>query len=134
MTEDELRNAAERLRGIEGPTFHGVGGTRHISEREYADAVALAMAYLAEHHADDDEPITVEWLERCGSREPYEDDHSAPPTMTIPGIKFGVLVQSSRRDWDWCRGSKVIATIRTRGQLRRLCAALERPLSEAVSK
>jgi hypothetical protein len=119
---EELTAAVGRLRGIEGPTFHGVGGKRHISEREYADAVTLAMAWLNEHPADDAEPVTLEWALTQGSREPNNVDISAPPTVIIPGCRHGVLVQATRREWHWCSGSKVIATLRTRGDYRRLCA------------
>jgi hypothetical protein len=43
---DELRAAADVMRDVDGPTFHNLGGKRHISEREYVAAVTLARAYL----------------------------------------------------------------------------------------
>jgi hypothetical protein len=76
---DEIRAAAERLRGIEGPTFHGIGGKRHVSEREYADAVTLARAWLAEHTPTPDGPPAAapEWT--AGGRwmvpAPYSAGH-----------------------------------------------------------
>lgn len=49
MSDELLQAAIKRLRGTEGPTFHGLAGKRMISEREYVDAMTLALAYLAEH-------------------------------------------------------------------------------------
>ena len=85
----------------------------------------IVNRWLSEHPDDDDEPVTGEWLASAGSREPRNVDLAAPPTLTIPGYHYGVLVQADDgRSWDWCRGAHVIATVRTRGNVRRLCKAL----------
>ena len=137
MKDAELRAAAGRLRGIEGPTFHGVGGKRHISEREYADAVTLAIAYLAEHPVDDDEPVTPEWLATNGfhrqqqpaSSNIFGSDKCVPAAgsvLPIVAIEFprrnsrevpiwAVWVYGYERNQNFCP---------TRGDVRRLCKAL----------
>jgi hypothetical protein len=138
---DALANATARLRGIEGPTFHGVGGRRHILEREYADAVTLAMAYLAEHPTDGGESVTTEWLVEMGGRitswslKPYGDKDN--PAHRYPTVKFGPFVWYTNL-WTGHLDGTYTATFSlkyqgaclgsspelTRDQFRHLCAGL----------
>jgi hypothetical protein len=60
---DELRAAAERCRGLEGP---GWVDTENASAECVADLLVLARAWMAEHPADDAEPVTADWLEATG--------------------------------------------------------------------
>ena len=118
---DELR-AAKRLRGIEGPTFHGIGGKRHISEREYADAITLAMAWLAEHPADDGEVVTAEWLKSIGFVMEWGEYVLSP-------IRFEP-VNDGKCPWHICclwDGHAI--KFSTRGQVRQLLRALGIPFA-----
>lgn len=92
------------------------------------DAARIVDAYLQEHPADDDEPLTEEWLRSAGAHDPHGRDHAAPLALTALGIGFGVFVRDELNDcWHWCRGSRRLATLRTRGDVRRLLAALGVP-------
>jgi hypothetical protein len=87
----------------------------------------VARAYLAEHPADEDEPVTAEWLQSMGwaefglgiasqrglfrSRLRFAFDLGV--TLCMPGIES--------------EGHQM-----TRGELRRLCAALGVPLGEVA--
>lgn len=58
MTDSELQQAMDRLRSF---NFAAIG-TDHCSDETLEAVEAVCHAYLAEHPADDDEPITDEWL------------------------------------------------------------------------
>lgn len=123
----DVRAAAERLRA-----YHAGDTTTYAHRDGDAHYTADVMTLLAQHPPDDAEAVTEGWLRAVGAREPHGYDPSAPPTLTAAGIGFGVLVQHRPGEWDWCRGSRVIGTIRTRGQFRRLCAALGVTLNEGT--
>lgn len=96
-------------------------------ERSVADQIVREHnAYLAEHPADDEEPVTEDWLRAVGSK-------------PIPGVSFhafdlGLFVQVGvRPDGSLCiHADRFTATLKmaicTRGDVRRLCAALGVPL------
>lgn len=112
---DELRAAAERFRqrtriGIAGP------GIPACDE----DAHALADAYLAEHPADDAEPVSEEWLLLVG----FASSARHPQRLNVGQLSCscGSL---------WCYGGVVLSrTPMTRGDVRRLCQALGVELKE----
>lgn len=56
----ELKAAAERVRSVAVVGQHSADMRIHL-----ADLYALATAFLAEHPADDDEPVTLEELRRA---------------------------------------------------------------------
>ena len=92
----------------------------------------LWAVYLAEHPADDDEPVTAEWLESVGW-EAYPDTgnrmwHSRSATLIMidlrnPGETW-LCHGSSAHGWDYITKST------TRGDVRRLCSALGIQLKE----
>jgi hypothetical protein len=105
---DELRAAAERLLDPECGIGEGTG-TNYVAGGYAADdAVALAKAYLAEHPADDAEPVTLEWTRSLGldCRRIYDGPDWIP---NIRGL-----------DGNWV----ILPRGATRGQARRLLAAL----------
>lgn len=118
MTTPELRATAERYRReAYKPGHFGELDHRNVgyltSDDGWADRVILAEAYLAEHHADDDEEVTAEWeqsLVLAGDFAGYK----------IVKVEHGHLIVDSptgdRRQYG--------AYKTTRGDLRRLCAAL----------
>lgn len=132
---DELKAAAERVR-------------RHINQlgnSAIEDRNMLVRAYLAEHPADDDEPVTVEWLASISRQ---------PPIVTAIGNCYRFSIDSDRGLCVWGRACGVgyTVTLRTvrrsesghrmtsfsdlrdvyyRGDIRRLCAALGIPLTES---
>lgn len=124
MTPDQ-QAAIERLRN------RAAGGTPYSRYGYLCDVVlgedlqAVADAYLAEHAADDGEPVTEEWLRSVGfKRESWHplqlDCDSDIDIRCTPEL----LVVGHRSDeWD-------VKANPTRGDVRRLCAAHGCPLNE----
>lgn len=130
MTTDELRAAAEEVANGE-PTvdvheYHGEEVGEIIVERlreEWREAaVAVARACLADHPADDGEPVTREWVK------------SVLPTRTL-SITFtnpdgdemllGIIpVWTTNTEWKAWLDGLPICRVPTRGHVRRLLAAL----------
>lgn len=123
----EVNQAAERLRRLKDEPYTG-NGAYPIGESENAldrlqneDRRLLADAYLAEHLPDDDEPLSVEFLDTLSQR--------------------SVSIESGYCEWDlqrlvWARrfaGGCIevrchdlsLRRITTRGQLRQLLKALQ---------
>ena len=109
-----LRAAAERHRG---------------SREDYRDLHTIADAYLAEHPADGEEPISEEWLHSIG----FEDDRTGCPTLGPLHIQHAAI---TRMDSDVeypasaCVRSFPIPVPKTRGDVRRLCSAMGIELKE----
>ncbi len=126
MNAEELRAAAIRRR-----TNDWLGNRMYNDfVDEDADARLLADAYLAEHHADDAEPITLEWLRSVG----FQDGHTKRRSL-VAGVIY-VCPPYGPAPW-WCgiksSNQDVYAQITkfaTRGQIRRLATALSIPLTE----
>jgi len=89
----------------------------------------LANAYLAEHPADDEEPISEEWLHSVG----FEDDRAGTPTAGALHIRHAPLPKMDS-DEEYpahaCVRSFPIPVPKTRGDVRRLCRALGIALKE----
>lgn len=131
---DEIRAAAERLTGDWDKSYPPAPHTATV-DAVLLDTARVAKAYLAEHPADDGEPLTRDWAKTCGwshvagasgvGAALYHDEanlyaHTPPAKSGLP----------------WCvelwpedalsngKGPYRAVTVRTRGDLRRLCAAL----------
>lgn len=96
-----VREAAIRVRG----RFDGAYAERKHSMGN--DINTLADAYLAEHLADDDEAVAVNWISSIGT-----------------GGKLAFYRDS--KTWFVCfAGSDtMLRTVQTRGEVRQLCRAL----------
>lgn len=103
---DDVRAAAERLRKNRYNDNSIYEGIDHTKERDI-DRKILADAYLALHPADDDEPVTEDWVIESG----------------LSDID---LVDEMKRFLD--SGERTEGKVRpcftTRGQVRRLLAAM----------
>ena len=113
MTPDELRTLAERVK-------QGIAWLPPIDRsREADDALRLAEAVLAGYPADDGEPITGEWLESVG-RQSY---------WSVWGFELDLRIafEPDRGCWYY---PVLPVPLRTRNDVRRLCAALGVPLQE----
>jgi hypothetical protein len=92
---------------------------------DFIAAVQLARAWLAEHRADDGEPVTTDWLSSAGFVEEM-GSYSVPVGFDAAELyaHFGV----TRRPAWWLanrNGDKIfLRPPTTRGQVRALCAAL----------
>jgi hypothetical protein len=122
----EVNQAAERLRRyysedeLTAEQLYGVSCLERADELWHEDNARLAQAYLDEHAADDDEPITEEWIKKSYSRidgtaNEYEiarckNGSNAIIRMTNPPSVFV---------------SQFWLCTTTRGQLRRLLEALQ---------
>ena len=87
MTE-ELRAAAERVRNFIDDWKHyytpgqGIGNRVSLPWKVYGD-VELIVNELAEHPADDGEPVTEEWLRSVGWQDWELDDDDDDPEYTL---------------------------------------------------
>jgi len=95
-----------------------------------ADLETLGQAYLAEHPADEDEPVTAEWLRSIG----FERMHESSFDWHHPLIAF-VRVRACEvypKLFHGCSaaGWHLVALSATRGQVRLLCRALGVELKE----
>lgn len=116
-----VREAAERLRGIEGPTIHAVEGRRMIREREYADAVTLARDWLRLNPADDGEPLDEAFLQSAGFDSADSFTHDLYPIC---------MELFAGRSGEAIIGGVIFPHMDTRGDLRRLFAGLKLHLPE----
>jgi len=123
--KDNVRAAIERLRQ-DDLTF---GNDRRNSCRMNYDGRVVwedVQTLLSEHLADDDEPVTVEWLESVGFK----------GISVMAEVILSAYVRLQRPSYDVVvRGngaafSPPLATAETRGDVRRLCAALGIELKE----
>ena len=116
-----VREAAERLnRYIEDRT---------VTAADYEDCEGdiqyVANAYLAEHPADEDEPIDEDWLRSIGFHVNTGDDYYL--WINSPNQDFDIQYWD---DWEEFRFATsksdydVPVSIKTRGQLRDLLKAL----------
>lgn len=125
MTTEDLRRAAEMV--VADPAFCRCGkpGCRR------AAAVRVARAWLAEHPADDGEPVSGEWLRSIGFTGPDG----------LLGIIYGEVELTTTTSSRWLVGnpseihgeSVYIPAPTTRGDVRRLCAALGVPAGGEVT-
>lgn len=91
----------------------------HAEGCHWRDIEASAERDLAEHPADENEPVTEDWLRSVGFR--------ASPDFEFLFMEAGLRPGTIEFDPDigWIIfGSKATRLLETRGQLRRLCAAL----------
>ena len=106
---DELRSAAKRL--LLGPrAYRGTGHSARL------DIQGLADAYLAEHQADDEQPIDLKWLD-CLSR-----DGGDLPFICVT-YRDGAYHLTGHSEY-------VAPDPATRGDVRRLCKSLGVELKE----
>lgn len=107
---NELRAAAKK-------TIAGGG-----DNPQWRATQAVCRAWLADHPADEDTLIDAKWLEQCGW---YND-----PMWGWTHSEQRFYLDPEPSGWDvWC-STYTLGTITTRGDLRRLCAALGIELKE----
>lgn len=132
MDPKELRAAADSVLA-DGGTGTSAAMYWDVDEGP-TDAKALAAAYLAEHPADEEEPITGPWSESVAGEVDRSDpeiavyyhrcQHLCVSWMLDDGIVYVKQMGT---------GLKIAVPCATRGQLRRLCAALGGPLTEPTT-
>lgn len=132
---DDVRAAAERFREYERRVDAGES-PKAVDYLVHDDDLAdLARAYLAEHPADDGEPVSEAWLESVG----LVSDGPPNPTYTAEskGSRGGPVCTLNVELWMGCDGFSVgtvyrelIPTADTRGEFRALCRVLRIPLTE----
>jgi len=124
----EVKAAVERARGF----FSG-----NLPSLCHDDYKTLASAYLSSHHADSETPIDEEWLRSVGfTGDDYDmpmPSHAGYPgdlSMMTSGWAFITQYEKfDGEDDDSC----VQVRCKTRGDVRRLCAALGIELKEKAS-
>lgn len=114
---DELKAAAERLRADAYADWDYMDGI-YASDKQLEDRRLIAKAYLAEHPADNDEPITDSWLRKIG----FQDMETG-----LESQDHVVIVNAWGMDFTVCNGKP---KPETRGDVRRLAKALGLELKE----
>jgi hypothetical protein len=84
----------------------------------------LAKAYLAEHPADDEEPVNEEWLRSIGLKLRMGFGFPVTKTMSLWDSRNGWGLYFHGGLGDSAEGETKIANVATRGQVRRLLVAL----------
>lgn len=116
--QEQVKAAAERLRRYYGSneSIESIYGLGESASMSYANdnMIVARNAALAEHPADDDEPITEEWLESSGALDALTE------AFGMLHISDGVV--------------RVGKGLSTRGEVRRLCEALGIELNSEGTK
>lgn len=125
----QLRDCAELLLGAITKTDNELGPCYTVNDtgcNGLSEPYELAVAYLAEHPVDDDEPVTKDWLMSCGGiREDHpqkvsfnrHDALSVGLWIVVDGWKAMLLHSASA-------ASCIVRGLTTRGQVRILCKSL----------
>ena len=133
-TPEQIRAAAERVRAMRKASNEHDGGYADTDEgriQSRCDHVTLAEAYLAEHPADDAEPIETDWLLSVGF-----SHHAALEQYAIgDGIRLLYWPGSKAGEWlievtDKYRAMRECGNLATRGDVRRLCGLIGNTLKE----
>ena len=130
-TAEDIRAAAERLRHGEYADSQYVG-LWNFSRDKMSDTCELADAYLREHLPDDDEPVTVEWLEEIPLTQFNTNRRLWASKWSSMFIRVVIF-----RLGDHCRiesaNHSIISgpLLKTRRDVRRLCSALGISLNES---
>lgn len=118
----DLRAAAERL----AKGARAYWGTTHDP---MSDASDVAEDWLDKHPADDDEPISDEWVWISGGKNEcdciiayFTGPNNVEVSVLFPECSVGVGIHEQ---------GAMLDHIKTRGQFRSLCAALGIKLKEA---
>lgn len=123
-----LREYAEAI--VKSVTKTGDGSYDNDLERCWwalQEPYELAVAYLEEHPADDDEPITADWLCKNGWKVICNGTRASIEWITDHPIQ---LWKQDANRWHVTMGVVEFHVINTRGDVRRLCAALGIELKE----
>lgn len=127
LNMSNLRHTAENVIGIV---------TRYNHQALVGqDAMKLALAYLEEHPADDDEPVTEDWLRTICEYEPSEDGGGLMITDEMMNLAINFVGSSDPNIWSAQIGEQGDCwphDLHTRGCVRRLCKALGIPLKEST--
>jgi hypothetical protein len=125
LTTEELRACAIQAQ----EALHETGDPHNGDDWA---TMQVVKAWLADHPADDDEPVTTEWLAAVGIT---EDEGRANGDIYVCAWvgrwQHGRVEILIGKHWDqtYIPGGM---TPQTRGEFRRLCAALGVPLTEAA--
>lgn len=125
----DIREAAERLRQMRADSDDHDGGyldTPEGQRQSLHDHVCLADAYLAEHPTDDDEPISDEWLMETYGFDRCNNDQDLGGTFSLVAYEHCEWEIRSYvyAVYDGHDHSHDLGKPKTRGHVRRLCAAL----------
>ena len=139
---DELKAAADRQwrLALPGVSHEEVYPEEDWSERHDRDVGLLADAYLAEHPADEHEPVTEGWLRARGFADRPKERPTDDLVLVSPEGETGhhLFWSENREGYDhnsWFYGDDYLRAVNlldrpTRGHVRRLCAALGVTLHE----
>jgi hypothetical protein len=118
MIASNTKASAERLRRY----VSGEISVYDMTKGDYrADCIAIRDAYFAEHPADDDEPVTEDWLTQTLHRS-FDSSFAIGGLSLYQSLGDWILVDVHGREY---------AEMKTRRQVRLLCLALGLELKKA---
>jgi hypothetical protein len=143
-TDEMLSAAVEVTRTTSIPPIEDAFDAALVSvpRNSWLSALAVACQYRAEHPADDDLPVTENWLRSVGFRDYLIADKHCSSFLSLwvePRLhNCAFLAVHWARDANpqghyWSANDFTLyrpAHPKTRGDVRRLCAALGHPLKE----
>lgn len=121
MKNDELLQAAQLIAGWEPFPWREIG-VASIDKQVLNKLIFIARAHVAEHRADDDEPVTEEWLVSAGSQAIKDIGPHCWPIGLFCYVAI-YIDGSLRLGVDRYRIT-LANTIATRGDVRRLCKSI----------
>ena len=127
MTDELIREAAERLRRMRKESYEFDGGYPATDEgrrQSLHDHVALAEAYLSEHRADDHLPVDEAWLRSVGFGQKWGDP------LRYSGGEIDMTWKDDRMSLAWRSDEWCDLPGKTRGDVRNLAKALGITLKE----
>jgi hypothetical protein len=117
MNASNIKASVERLRRYVSGEISVYDMTKGVYR---ADCIAIRDAYLAEHPADDDEPVTEDWLTQSLHRS-FDLSFAIGGLSLYQSLGDWILVDVQGREY---------AEMKTRGQVRLLCRAMNVELKE----
>lgn len=136
MDASDLKAKCERVRRWKAgdwlkdiyPQAKDRGMETALLEQDWRD---VAVAYLAEHPADENEPVTEEWLRAVG----FGDNgyNYAGCHLRLGGLEYATGDTNGFSPWFYCGVLITDGGLKTRGHVRRLCNCLGIPLTETPS-
>jgi hypothetical protein len=98
---------------------------------ELSDAILQYQS--GDHPADENEPVTAGWMKAVG----FTECHDSPDWLVITSPDRGLTATTGERGWllndtDSAEDVVYVPAPKTRGAVRRLCAALSIPLKETT--
>lgn len=117
------------LLAVADAVLSGVASIPAVAAQFPAGIHALAEVYRADHAADDDEPLTQEWVNATFQIIPGRGAIISH-VLSLFNTRHGWIIRAGRDGADDSDDSFCILIVETRGDVRRLCKAVAAPVGQ----